>query len=186
MDKNKVIIKSKMPKISSQTVSGLEQKEELSTGFFRLGRHEKKPIDLSSCDTDVQNIISFRARQAIKKQEQDGRTPTEMDQAAAEITLSLQEGKSLNELSPQQIGQIYFILRDSERNEDYLHWVTEGENQKNRMKAKRKEKREIGKIIKKLEKKLTGETLLDLGRSLLSGHNEPRDKLVLNQLMFLL
>lgn len=145
-----------MPRISSQTAEGLEAKE-LTTSAFRLGRHKEGLIDLSPCQNDIHNILLFRAREAARRQEQEDRMPTETDQAAAEIAVLLQEGENLNDFTPQQIGQIYFILRETQTSKEYFDWVVEGiRHPKERDRLIKKEKEFLRRTITDFERRLVG------------------------------
>lgn len=114
-----------MPRIPSQTAGALETKE-LATPAFRVGRHKERAIDLSPCQKKVEGILSFRGKTAARLQEAEGRVPSELDQGAAEVAKLLKEGKNLNDFSPQQIAQTYFILRETQGSKAYKDWVVEG------------------------------------------------------------
>lgn len=120
-----------MPRIPSQTAGALETKE-LATPAFRVGRHKERTIDLSPCQKKVEDILSFRGKTAARLQEAEGRVPSELDQGAAEVAKLLKEGKNLNDFSPQQIAQTYFILRETQGDREtqgskaYKDWVVKG------------------------------------------------------------
>ncbi len=176
-----------MPKISPATVGALESKE-LTTAAFRIGRHEERRIDFFPCQEKVKSILSFRARTAVKLQESGLKMPTELDQATAEISKLLREGKNLNDLSPQQIAQAYFSIReiDDNKQHEYWTWVVESYSGKKRNRVLQKERKVLKRTLGDFERRLVGR---DYGKTMesflcnLKGEVLTRDILILQRLI---
>lgn len=156
-----------MPQIGQATAEAVQKSPEgLTTSQFRFGLGQEVPVDLTPCQDRVNRILKFKAENAVRKQKDyeagsaKGKPPTEMDQTAAQLWAALKEGKSLNDLSPAEVAQAYFILREIDQkgqSGDFFQDAAKDiKDPKEKQRVKDVESEELKKTIEDFERKLVG------------------------------
>lgn len=153
--------------IPQATAASIEQRDSPMTSHFRFGLHKEKEIDLTPLQKPAGRVLKFKAESAVRKQKweeeglKDGKPPSELDQAAAEIWKKLQENDGdLSVLSVGEIGQVYFIFRDIDkqgvRGEYFQDAVRNIRDVKEKRKIWNREKTQTKIILTNLEERLVG------------------------------